>query len=319
MIVLRNKFIYDGRTHGAKLEIYSPAPGIIGGDDPVNANYFLNKKPGFTGASIFIYNSGPISIHKNIFTCNSSYGSTVDIMNDANKVPFAQVDVSSPTSVTGRASPNARIDLYYDDECSACEGMVYLATVQSDASGAWTYSGPINGTVIATATRNGYTSVFSFPKFNVTAQKVTHPVCGLKNGSITGITTEGAETYFWLNRKTGDTVSKARDLVNAGPGDYQLYAVHGGTCIMPMNSIIVLEDVSPSIILPPNMVNPSCGLSNGNIRGMRLSGIQNSKLEWKNESGQVVGNQADINQLPGGKYTFYATDLAAGCTAISQI
>lgn len=317
LIVFRNKFVYDGRTHGAKLAIGSTGGGIIGGDDPGKANYFLNKKPGFAAASIAAYNTGPITIHKNIFTCNSSVGSTVSIIDDFNKVPFAQVDVTTPTSVSGRATPDARIDLYYDDECSACEGKVYITTLQSSATGSWSYSGPINGTIIATATKNGYTSMFSFPTFNHTAQKVTQPVCGLKNGSITGITTEGAETYFWINLRTGDTVSKARDLVNAGPGEYLLYAVHGGTCIMNIGSSIVLDDVSPSIIMPPYVTHPSCGLSNGSIWDMRLSNIQNSKLEWKNESGQVVGNQVNISRLPPGKYTFYATDLTAGCTAVS--
>lgn len=317
LIVLRNKFVYDNRTHGGKLVIGSTGPGIIGGDDPVNANYFLNKKGDYADASIYLYESGTITILKNIFTCNSTYGSTVDIYNSLNKVPMAQIDITTPTSVTGRATANSRIDVYYDDECTACEGKAYIATVQSDAAGNWTYSGAINGTVIATATKNGYTSMFSFPTFDYTARKVIQPVCGLKNGSITGITSEGAETYFWINLRTRDTVSTARDLVNAGPGEYVLYAVHGGTCIKPIYQSIDLDDVSPSIIMYPGIQHPGCGLSNGSITGMRLQNIQNSKLEWKNEAGQVISNQVDLYQLPPGKYTFYATDLTVGCTAVS--
>ncbi|MDF2192140.1 gliding motility-associated C-terminal domain-containing protein [Paraflavitalea sp. CAU 1676] len=317
LIILRNKFIYDYRTHGGKLVIGSTGGGLIGGDDPANANYFLNKKPGFAGGAIGIYNSGPITILKNIFICNSSVMSTVGITDDYGRVPFAQVDNTTPTSVTGRATPNARIDLYYDDECSACEGKVYITTLQSDAAGNWTYSAPITGTVIATATKNGYTSMFSFPTFDHKAQKIKNPVCGMNNGSITGITTEGAESYFWINLRTGDTVSKARDLVNAGPGEYVLYAVHGGTCIMNIGTSITLQDVSPRFIRDPYIVQPSCGLTNGSLYDLRIENTLYSKLEWKNELGQVVGNQVDIYQLPAGKYTFYATDLTVGCTAVS--
>jgi gliding motility-associated-like protein len=322
LIVLRNKFVYDGRTRGAKLTIGMNGRGItggaiIGGDDPANANYFMNKKPGFAAAAMAIYEDGPVTVLKNIFTCNSSYGSTISILPFPNKAPFAQVDLTTPTSVTGRATPNARIDLYYDDECSACEGKTYLATVQSDAAGNWTWSGSINSTVIATATKNGYTSQFSFPTFNYAAKKVTQPVCGLKNGSITGITTEGAESYFWIELRSKDTTSKTKDLVNAGPGEYLMYAVHGGTCVMSLGQSIVLEDVTPVIARYPNVEQPACGLANGYIYDLRLSGMGNSKFEWKNELGQVISDRLDIGQLPPGKYTFYATDLTVGCTAVS--
>lgn len=315
VIVLRNKFIEDGRRqYEAKLNLGYVGKGIIGGDDPVNANYFFYKKTGYGPPSIYIYESGPITILKNVFTCNSTDGSTVIVNNSVNKTPFIQIDITTSTSVTGRAAPNSRVDLYYDDECTACEGKVYLATVQSDAAGAWTYSGSITGTVIATATKNGYTSMFSYPSFNETNRKIVQPTCGLKNGSITGITSEGSETYFWINFRTGDTVSRALDLVNAGPGEYALYAVHGGTCIKGINQSMVLEDITPQIYSATTFLSqPGCGKTNGSITGMRVYYHQNSKLEWKNEAGLVVGNNIDIYNLPPGKYTFYVTDVNSGC------
>ncbi|OQP57253.1 hypothetical protein A3860_11905 [Niastella vici] len=114
---------------------------------------------------------------------------------------------------------------------------------------------------------------------------MVQPVCGLQNGSITGITSAGAEAYYWINLRTGDTASKAKDLVNAGPGEYLLYAVHGGTCIKSIYQSIVLDDVTPVITMYPSIQQPACGLSNGSITGMRVSYTQNSKLEWKNELG----------------------------------
>ena len=317
LLILRNRFEPDGRTSISKLNIFNSGPGIIGGDDPANANYFLNKRDGLTGPSIRINDGGPIPILKNIFTCNTTWGSTVDVVNVLNVIPIAQVDVATATSVSGRATPNSRVDLYYDDKCSACEGEVYLATVQSNAAGTWTYAGSITGTVIAMATRNNYSGWFSAPTFNTSKLKVMQPVCGLNNGSITGITTEGAETYFWINLRTGDTISKEKDLVNVGPGQYLLHAVHGGTCIQRMSEIFILGDITPVITINPTARQPSCGLANGSITGMYLTATQNSKLEWKNESGQVVSNKIEVSQLPPGKYTFYATDLRSGCSAVS--
>lgn len=319
VIVLRNKFIEDGRRQlEGKLNFSRVEKGVIGGDDPADANYFLYRKGNsynYSAPAVNLYETGPVTVLKNIFSCNSLFGSTLYVYNSLGKVPFAQIDNTTATSVMGRATPNSRIDLYYDDECTACEGKVYLNSVQSDAAGAWTYSGTITGTVIATATKNGWTSMFSYPTFDEKNRKVVQPSCGQKNGSVTGITTEGAETYFWYDYKTGDTVSKTKDLVNAGPGQYRQYAVHGGTCIIGSPSIYELEDATPQITWYPTLKHPACGLSNGNITGMGLNKIQNSKLEWKNEAGQVVGTQADIYNLPPGKYTFYATDLNAGCMA----
>ncbi|RYY30830.1 MAG: gliding motility-associated C-terminal domain-containing protein [Chitinophagaceae bacterium] len=319
LIILRNKFSQNPRTDGAKLTISrTTGGGIIGGQDPADANLFLNVNDITKRHSINIFTTGPITLLKNIFKCNSYYRSTTYIENiQPNTIPFVQIDVSSPTILSGRATPDSRIDLYYDDQCNACEGEEYVATVQSDAAGNWTYSGIINKTIIATATKNGYTGMFSNPAFDESARKITHPVCGVNNGSITGITTEGAQTVFWINLRTGDTVSRQHDLLNAAPGEYLFYAAHEGTCISTIGSSITLEDITPSIQSVAGVYDPTCGLSNGFINGLHVSGVANSKLEWRNESGDVIGNDVNIYQLPGGKYTLYAIDQTVGCTAIS--
>ena len=317
IIIQRNLFEEDYRENGHPYKLivsYSPGAGIIGGEDVANANYLKNKLANNSFFSMSIYQSGPITVLKNIFECNSLYGSTTWISSPFNVIPFAQVDLTTVDSVTGRATPNSRVDLYYDDFCSACEGLSYLATVSANTLGKWKYTGSTTGTVIATATSSaGYTGNFSAPTFNATNKILKNPTCGHNNGSITNITTEGAETYFWIkNYNQLDTAGHSLDLLNVGPGIYYLFGVHGGTCIQP-HQTYTLEDVTPKIIATNAFVTqPSCGLFNGSVSGITISYGQYSMFKWINNSGQTIGTQLSINGLGAGTYRIVVTDTSIG-------
>lgn len=323
MIVKRNRFIIDQRDNGHpfKLIIYeSPGGGIIGGSNSADSNLFANKLVNNHFNSVGVYNSGPITILKNIFDCNSYYRSTTYVEH-VGFIPFVQVDTTASTFVKGRAATGAKIDLYYDDYCTACEGLSYLATVIADATGHWTYNGTITGTVIATATSAaGYTSAFSAPEFNTQNKIVKHPTCGKNNGSITNITSEGAETYFWLkvNQFGGlDTAGHNIDLLNAGAGEYILYGVHGGTCISPISTSIKLEDITPKLNASSALVtHPACGLFNGAVSGITVSYNTYSIYKWINSAGQTIGTNLNINLLGPGTYRFVLLDttITGGCS-----
>lgn len=286
--------------------------GKIGNDDPANANTFKWKKEGTYEQAIVLHFTGPVSYLKNEFECNSVHASPVWVYHGLPSL-FAQVDSTASDLVRGRATPNARVDLYYDDECTACEGKAFIANVVASATGNWSYNGPITGTVVATATTTtGFTSEFSKPVFDQTRCQITHPTCGQNNGSIKGITTEGAETYFWINHTTGDTVSRSIDLTDVGPGYYFLYAVHGGTCINAGPNI-VLEDLTPRIVLTNMRIqHPACGLFNGSVTGLTVSGAAASAYKWIDQLGQTVGTALNISNLGPGTYRFVITDQTPG-------
>ncbi len=316
IIIKRNKFEEDQRSNtGAsfKLSIYrAPAAGIIGGTEPADANTFMFKKYDTYFNSVLVYNSGPITVYKNVFDCNTGYGSTTRIEN-FNLIPTAQVDETTVGMVKGRATPGTRVDLYYDDACSGCEGKKFISSLMADAAGTWTYNAPITGTVVAAATSNaGYTGNFSEPTFDNQNKVVIQPSCGKKNGSVTGITSEGAESWFWIESGSGDTASYSIDLINAGPGNYSLYGVHGGTCIKP-GSYFKLEDNTPKIWQNGVYVTqPSCGLFNGSISGIVAAYSQNSKYKWINNAGVTLGTNLNINGLGAGTYRFVVTDTLPG-------
>ncbi len=322
VIVKRNKFDHDETNItqvNKKLTILeSPGGGIIGDSDPINGNTFTSRQFGDLNThSIDIAHSGPFTILKNTFECNTLYGSTTLVFSNYTTIPYIQIDLTTDDLVQGRATPNTRVDLYYDDACTACEGEIYFATVTADNLGNWKYNGPVTGTVVAIATNDkGYSSEFSTPLFNESQKIEKHPTCGKNNGSITGITVEGAQAYFWLNFFTNDTVSHSIDLVDVGPGTYQLYAVHGGTCINRMNAIHLL-DQTPSIRTDwMTIIQPSCGQANGILRDISVLDGQQSVYKWVNSQGETIGSDLSLYGLSEGVYTFIVTDTTkeGGCS-----
>lgn len=316
--MLRNIFEYTssfGGGYGTKLSLVNCSGGtIIGNDDEADGNYFLNNKAFFHGPSVFIVGGGPITIGKNVFKCNSILGSTTSIRYDE-PGPFIQIDVTTEHSVEGRADPNTKIDIFYDDECSACEGKKYVGTTHSDESGHWKYEGFVGATVVAFATTDeGYSGEFSRPTADISKIKIVQPSCGKTNGSITQISTEGADSFFWINRDTKDTVCKTLDLIDVSPGFYILYGVHGGTCTNYLYSE-ELADVTPKINVDAVIVNqPSCGLKNGSIEGIVVYNGYHATYNWKNNVGESLGMSSSIEGLWEGEYYFVVTDTLTHCS-----
>ena len=305
-----------GDVGDTKLLIVYTAGGVIGGDDPADANQFLfGQHPGY---SVHTDDVGVITSWKNKYECNSQYGSTTwtGYVGDPYQVPIVQVNQPSPIAVSGTATPNCRIDLYYDDECTACEGKIYIGKTQSDANGNWSYTGPVNGTVVATATNSsGRTGDFSEPRFYTGSMKIISPSCGNANGSITGITSDGAESFYWVNLATGTTVSHSIDLTNAGPGEYLLFGVHGGTCIKPIGQSYALSDVTPHILATnAQITQPACGQFSGSITGITVSEYSNLQFSWVNDQGQPVSTAQNLTNAGPGRYKLIVKDAVTGCS-----
>ena len=181
----------------AKLSITNCADGEIGGNTNAEINTF--RENGVTGIfAISADQNTGLTISKNIFECNVLQGTPTVISSNKTVVPVVRINSMTNSEVSGTATPLSTIELFYDDDCAACEGKVFIASTTADAGGNWLYMGNFTGGVVATATSSsGATGEFSVPKTDTTNVVITHPACGLNNGSIRGLTISGGNGYRW--------------------------------------------------------------------------------------------------------------------------
>lgn len=324
-LFLRNKFAISvsQQSEGPKLSLSGCSEGgNVGNNNTEDGNIFEDYRTnsGYEFA-IRSYNCGPIEILKNVFRCNVPWGTPTSINHYDNVIPFVQMGEITPTSVSGIATPNSRIDLYYDDDCNGCEGEEFISSVYSDELGSWIYNGSISKTVVAIATKNGYSSQFSVPLFDESKKVVKQPTCGAQNGRVTGITGTGAHEYFWINHATKDTVSRTIDLLNVGPGYYTLFGKYGENCY---NSVVYasLEDATPKILANWSYIqDPSCGLNNGFIRDILINHSQYATFEWQDAQHNTISNALDLFNLAPGTYSLIVKDttLLGGCSDTTSI
>ncbi|MDP4212376.1 MAG: gliding motility-associated C-terminal domain-containing protein, partial [Bacteroidota bacterium] len=305
------------------------AGGLIGGDGPGQGNTIYNSFSDYFGAyftpfyiqtSIRIIGTPGITIKKNITTCNSYYGSTIELYQPQPGAPFARVDSTGFNFVRGKATPNTRVDIYLDDDCYACEGKQWIGMTLSNADSNWTYNGDFNAAVVATATASdGTTSMFSQPAVNNSGLRIKQPSCGKNNGYIKGMQTNGSDHAKWhlFHQVAGNwadsIVSDSLDLVNAGRGTYYFDAWIGNNCrsaplSYKLESISVKLDTSTIL-----RNNPSCGKFNGSIKGIVLNTTRDIKIFWKNEQGMFISDKLDLDGQGPGKYKLVVTDTLGGC------
>lgn len=303
---------------GAKLLVSDCADGEIGGPGLADSNIFRNG--GVYGlTAISAYFNGAVSISKNVFECNMILGgSPTLIYTDKTIEPFVRIDTTSPAQVSGIATPNCTIEIFYDDDCAGCEGKVFVGATTSDAAGNWTFSGAIVRSVVATATTgNGTTGEFSIPETDPANVVIRHPSCGQQNGSVTGLVVRGGDGGTWRDRN-GNVVSNSMDLVNVGPGQYIFYAKLGNSCMQYGGFYELVENTARIADTTAKfIVNPGCGRNNGSINNVSVVFSDNVVVEWQNDRGQVIapdinGMLVSAKNLYPGRYRLYIRDTSGG-------
>ncbi|MEO7213746.1 gliding motility-associated C-terminal domain-containing protein [Mucilaginibacter sp.] len=262
---------------------------------------------------VIMVNSQPVTLSQNSFFCNIK--EPISIQNSPVPIPAINVTNKSSTQISGTATPNADIELFYTDECQLCQGKTYIATVTADAAGNWSYTGPLAGAVVGTATSRGATSPFSAPNV-ITKDAVVSPAeCGA-DGSITGFAYANATNIQWLDIN-GAIVGTDIDLVDVPPGHYRL-RVDNGTC-SSVTGFYEVRDNSFSIDgSRPTIVDPSCGLANGYVRYVLVNTPSGAlvTIQWINDNtGQVASNSISLERMGPGTYSMHVKG-ANGCEKI---
>ncbi len=322
---------YTNNVYDCAITVQQSTGGIIGGQDPGDANtitnaytdtvyYFKdNTYDGCVRADVYSH----VTILNNITMCNAYHGST--ILDDNPSIflgpLYVRIDSTGIGLVRGKATPNTRVDVYMDDDCDACEGKQYLGFVMANPDSSWQYTGSFSSAVVATATNtsSGLTSPFSVPIFYSLPNVIKQPTCYKKNGYIRGLVIQGGDNVKWhyISLRNGvwvDSIySRSLNLENAGPGTYFVDAWLGKSC----RSYFARYDLTDTQVALDSsglvVQQPGCGQFNGSIQGMALSYSTGIQVYWENESGAIVSNQLNLTRAGPGKYKMVFKDTAGGC------
>ncbi|WP_423147159.1 gliding motility-associated C-terminal domain-containing protein [Rubrolithibacter danxiaensis] len=297
-------------NNGNFIWIRNSKNGVIGGNLPDEMNQVLISQ-GSTETGIFNENSENIQILKNNITCSIQ---AYKIINGTS-IPDIQVLVHSATEFSGIASPNAVITIYEDNTgCEICNPVQFYQQIIADATGKWKITGSFaTKKFVANATLLANSSEFTQPRVDPDPlnHTISHPTCGLNNGSIKLDELRNVLLVEWYN-SSDVKLSEGAELKNVGPGTYYAKCYNGSCRIRSPD--FILQNVNPSISAQSlNVKQPSCSANNGFIHGLTLVNFQSvATYKWKNQTGTTVGTALDINNLGPGKYTLSAT--SKGCT-----
>ncbi|MBC7850371.1 MAG: gliding motility-associated C-terminal domain-containing protein, partial [Chitinophagaceae bacterium] len=75
-----------------------------------------------------------------------------------------------------------------------------------------------------------------------------------------------------------------------------------------------IRDETPDIDISGLQLNAtSCGLSNGSITGLQITGNSFATIQWKNDAGIVVGTSRDLQNVSAGRYKLVLLDATEAC------
>jgi gliding motility-associated-like protein len=301
----------DNLGNGEGIRIGTNATGNVGGTAAAAKNIIAYNNYG-----IETINNTHALISRNSIFCNTDYG--ISVTSYYYQVPFVKVIDFSGTKVSGVATPNSKIELFYADDCGInCQGKTYITTVTSNGSGAWTYSGTITKPVIATATDgNNNTSPFSSLVISDSDIEIKQLTCAY-NGSITIKPAFTGLLFHWDKKELNGTLTPKGDtknLTNLQPGTYQLTVQYPGGCQKTIKLFEIKDQrvkIQNTIPPPP----PECRQKFFPVDVNYQGGTGNVTFTWKNAAGEIKStNKQGI--VPGGTYTLTIAD-DAGCSVTS--
>ncbi|HEY8929982.1 MAG TPA: gliding motility-associated C-terminal domain-containing protein [Mucilaginibacter sp.] len=166
--------------------------------------------------------------------------------------------------------------------------------------------GPVYTTDITIPETNGIT-------LDESAVVKTNAGCGLNNGSITGITANGATRFEWMDANN-HVVSTSANFTGAGAGDYRLTVSNNFGCSR-QSAVYHVDSPAPIQFPQYNATITSSCFANGNGTITVTTDALVKTLRWVDAQGSNVGNQPAITNLAPGTYKLYLTDQN-GCEGL---
>jgi gliding motility-associated-like protein len=297
-----------GNGIGIKIEV--GAIGTIGGDTDEKANKIANNDYGIESAS-----ARAVTITRNSMYCNkiSGIGETRAITQ-----PYVQILIIRPDFLSGKATPNSTIELFYTENCNGiCEGKQYIATVPTGSDGRWIYDqGPITGKVTATATLlNQTTSPFATAAVR-DQEIIIEPVTCNGKGSINVPEPREGISFQWYQvldngtRIDKGTDQKVEDLVE---GNYILITDDG--CRKMTSELLQIKDQRMTDLIV-NWPQEQCGQTSFQFSATVQRGKGTKTFMWIDQNGTTVRTGSSVSLGPG-TYKLVVRD-EAGCELFEQ-
>jgi len=150
---------------------------------------------------------------------------------------------------------------------------------------------------------------------NAMNASVTESSCNLANGSINGITVNGATAYQWLN-EAGDVFSNTTnaELNNAPSGKYRLRASNNNGCVKESAIFEIPRHVSAPFPEYPVIAIRPCADNTGRIEVDFGTANRPAASEWRDRNGKIIGTGSGLNNLSAGEYFLYLTNNE-GCVS----
>jgi gliding motility-associated-like protein len=276
---------------------------IMGGDLPGQENVLYGLQYVLWGQQSTIVNHTAIYCEDNGAAWEPG---TLDQMNTLPKINITKV---TGTSVSGTATPLAKIQLFWDDECGFCQPQTFFDQLYADANGNWIYNGPITSSVIAIATINGFSSLFTAEAKQYTFE-VTNSSCGKDNGSVKFKFID-AGGYEIRNEKN-EIISYNNNKDGLAPGKYTVKALNGKSCTRA--TAFEILDATPKINdSQKQVIMPSCS-EKGSITNIYLenyeilqSDYEAYTYKWVDQGGNVKSTNLDLTSAEAGAYTLIVT------------
>ncbi len=139
----------------------------------------------------------------------------------------------------------------------------------------------------------------------------TQPSCGVSNGSVSLLASNGISPYVYSK----DGINYVSSNVFSGliAGSYTFYVKDANGCVS--STSVSLTSTSSNLVLTGTPTQPSCGVSNGSVS---LSASNGSSPYVYSKDGINYGSSNVFSGLSAGSYTFYVKD-ANGCVSSTTV
>ncbi len=281
--------------------------GTIGVRD--SANIVHDTKTG----GIILAGTKYVSINQNSIYCNPK---GISIVSPGVTIPKMTDLIADPAlGVNGVTCPSCIVEIFTTDECAAqiYNGKTLAKVRLADASGNWSYTGPVTCATSYTVTDPKKITSEFYTAYNfiidTSSIVIQNATCGQNNGFVRGIKIFAGVDFHWEDDHR-NIVGIDTNLVNVGPGFYHLVCTKQNLGCDLATSFYEIKDVTPVINTAGiQLIHPSseCGAS-GSITGIIVSGgpAGSFSYKWVNQLGVTVGTSLVLSNVPPGDYTLTA-------------